>query len=154
MRSDHLIVYRNTGRPVIGAGRLFYVQKPHIWFVMLISYHIDEDAEGARKQDEEDGRKLPLFEHPPKKGDGGDDEKDQKGAPVEEKGVSHRSEAENLRYEHREGGRKNEPDDGGADARKHALNARVLQKVFDERRDDEDDDKGREDDAQRRGERS
>ena len=121
---------------------------------MLISYHIDEDAEAARKQDEEDGRKLPLFEHPPKKGDGGDDEENEKGAPVEGEGVSHRREAENSGHEHREGCRKNEPDDGGADARKHALNARVLQKVFDQRRDNEDDDKGRENDAKRRGERS
>lgn len=121
---------------------------------MLISHHIDEDAEAARKQDEEDGRKLPLFEHPPKEGDGGDDEENEKGAPVEGEGVSHRREAENSGHEHREGCRKNEPDDGGADARKHALNARVLQKVFDQRRDNEDDDKGREDDAQRRGERS
>lgn len=105
MRSDHLIVYRNSGRPVIGTGRLFYVQKPHIWFVMLISYHIDEDAEAARKQNEEDGRKLPLLEHLPKDGDGCDDKEDQKRAPIEGEGVSHRREAENLRHEHREGGR-------------------------------------------------
>ena len=60
-----------------------------------------------------------------------------------------RREAENLAYKHREGGRQNEPDDGGADAGKHTLDARVFQKVFDERRNDEDDDKGGEDDAQR-----